>query len=225
MARLLLPISLCCFILFLLPTSSSASPCTAAKVEEATFGCRAPVNSRVKDIFENKVDITWDPVSLANGYKIRLRREGAPSWEVVLNTGFTHGITFADLDPCTNYEYVIKTNCDAEESEFSEIFSFTTSGDCFITSTKELLSDATYQLQIFPNPTFGDVKIKLNTSFHTSGTIRILNSDGQVMLKRAIQNDKTILLSTDSLAPGIYWCQFYLENGRCTSGKRLIIQR
>lgn len=189
------------------------------------FGCRAPINSRIKEVFEDRAAITWDPVGSATSYKIRLRREGAPTWELILNTGFTHGITFYDLEPCTNYEYVLKSNCNSGESSFSEVFTFTTSGECIVTGTKELLSDDIYQLSLFPNPTFGDITIKLQSPESAKGMIRILNSDGQVMLKQAIQSNKSIHLSTDTLAPGIYWCQFYLQNGQYTSGKRLIIQR
>ena len=192
---------------------------------EGAFGCRPPHNSRIKEVFEDRAAITWDPVQSATGYKIRVRREGAPTWELIFNTGFTHGITFYDLEPCTNYEYILKANCDNGESEFSEVFTFTTIGECIITGSKDLLSESAYQLSLFPNPSFGDVTIKLQTQRSTKGMIRILNSEGQTLVKQPIQSGKALQIATDVLSPGIYWCQFYLENGQYTPGKKLIIQR
>ena len=187
------------------------------------FGCRPPQNSRVKEVFTTKASITWDAVSSATGYKIRLRREGSPTWELILNTGFTHGFTFFELDSCTTYEYVIKASCPDGESGFSEVFSFTTDGNCMITDTKvsELVAD---DLKVFPNPASDLISIKIESN-NTRGVLRILNGEGQKMMERSITSNKSVQIKTDHLAPGIYWCQFYPENGSGNINKKLLIQR
>ena len=215
MMKLLLQTLLLLF--FVTPTEALAN-------NDDLFGCRAPQSSRVKDIFTTKASITWDAVSSANGYKIRLRKEGAPTWEVVLNTGFTHGFTFSELDSCTTYEYVIKANCPDGESGYSEIFTFTTGGDCFVTDTK-VVEHIIQRLKVFPNPAYNQFSVKLDASTQIRGVLRVLNSEGQKIMERNISSDKAIQFNTDHLAPGIYWCQFYPENGSGHISERLIIQR
>ena len=188
------------------------------------FGCRPPQNSRIKEVFKNKASITWDAVSSANGYKLRLRKQGSPTWEIVLNTGFTHGFTFLELDSCTTYEYVIKASCPDGESGFSDLFTFTTGGNCIITDTKleELIS---FEIKVFPNPAIDQFSIKLEGNSNPSGIIQILNSEGQSVMERSVRNNKAIRFNADHLAPGIYWCQFYSEDGGAPVSKKILIQR
>ena len=222
MDRLFLPL---CFILFaVLLCSQEAFAGKYTMNTSYLSGCRSTLESRAKDIFDDKVAITWDPVSSAVGYKIKLRRVGAPTWEFIVNTGYTHGFTFLGLDPCTTYEYSIKTHCTSGESDYSDIFTFTTEGDCFLTTTLDLLSESEYDLSVFPNPSFGDISINLDTKAAANGTVRIINNDGQELLQLPIQSGKTLRIRAGQLPPGIYWCQFFLENGKCTPGKRIIIQ-
>jgi len=84
------------------------------------------------------------------------------------------------------------------------------------------LSDGNENIEIFPNPTNGQFTLKINADENGIGSLRILNSSGQLVLaKEALDLGQPIQINTYGLAPGIFFLQ--ISNQQFFSFKKLLI--
>ncbi len=90
--------------------------------------CEIPSNSGTEIISGNVVRVYWDAVAGATKYRVnyRIKGVGDPWTEVIatINERFIHG-----LELSTDYEWRVKAVCEAENSVWSAIDTFTTSTD------------------------------------------------------------------------------------------------
>jgi hypothetical protein len=87
-------------------------------------------------------------------------------------------------------------------------------------STNELVAK-TLEVNIYPNPTKNAVNVDFgNQSFE--GELSIINTQGQLVFARTIQNEKLVDIELD-LASGVYFIQFIDEDQKHTFRKPLII--
>jgi hypothetical protein len=88
--------------------------------------CMAPSGIAVPSEDETTITINFNPVADADGYIVKIRPVGSSTWEEYTTTNTTY--TFTGLDECTEYEIVVQTDCDDEESNNSQIMTVRTKG-------------------------------------------------------------------------------------------------
>ena len=100
---------------------SNCAPCETPAV------CDSPSNIQT-DVDGTSVDITWDAVPAANGYRARYREEGTQNWTTEDVTATI--VTLENLEEETIYQYQIRTLCSDENSPFSPVATFETEAGC-----------------------------------------------------------------------------------------------
>jgi len=69
-----------------------------------------------------------------------------------------------------------------------------------------------FNIKVFPNPFTDQLNIRLDNRKNTHGSIRILNTLGQMILEKTWNgNDRTVSINTSTLAAGIYYVK--IESG------------
>lgn len=89
--------------------------------------CSAPLGVAINNEGNDEVTIEFNPVTDALLYNVKIRPVGSSTWDEYTTSNTTY--TFTGLDSCTEYEIVIQTECDGEESNDSQI-TLATTGDC-----------------------------------------------------------------------------------------------
>ncbi len=88
--------------------------------------CEAPSSLEIAVTSENSVSLTWDAVLAATGYIVDYRPMGDPNWTSLAETNTV--LEISGLLSCTVYEVRIGTECAGAQTEFTEIYTFTTLG-------------------------------------------------------------------------------------------------
>ena len=68
-------------------------------------------------------------------------------------------------------------------------------------------------VEIFPNPTSNNFTIKLNQEYSTVA-VELLNSLGQNILSKKIENSDLIKVNTESIAKGVYFLKLYVNGNK-----------
>ncbi|MEM9549507.1 MAG: T9SS type A sorting domain-containing protein, partial [Bacteroidota bacterium] len=123
--------------------------------------------------------------------------------------GLEAGANVADLEGCFDFSNSIEVvRSDSEEV-------------CNITSTdEELLSS----INIYPNPTSNFVNVNLGDTELGKGTIEILDYQGRLLIKRAIdENTSEVSINTEDMNNGIYIISIRTNENYIS--KKLIVSR
>lgn len=88
--------------------------------------CMAPSGIAVPSEDETTITIDFNPVADADGYIVKIRPVGSSTWDEYNTTNTNY--TFTGLEECTEYEIVVQTDCDDEESSNSQIMTVRTKG-------------------------------------------------------------------------------------------------
>ena len=100
---------------------------------QTTGCCIAPEVSGISMInqSENSIEIDWDGVLAAVTFTAEISPTGENDWTATTDIAVFQ-VTFDGLDICTEYDVRIKSVCADDESDWSDILSFTTDGciDC-----------------------------------------------------------------------------------------------
>jgi serine protease len=99
--------------------------------------CTAPdvASFTLESIFATSANVSWEDILAAETYDIEVSESGAGSWSDYGSYADAEA-EITPLDSCNIYDLRIKSVCAAEESDFSEIFTFNTPG-CGSCSTIE----------------------------------------------------------------------------------------
>jgi hypothetical protein len=89
--------------------------------------CSAPLDVSISNEGADEVSINFSPVTDALLYNVKIRPVGSSTWDEFSTSNTNY--TFTGLDSCTEYEIVVQTECDGEESNDSQILTAQT-GDC-----------------------------------------------------------------------------------------------
>ncbi len=168
-----------------------------------------PTNDRVK--------LTWNPLSEAVRYQIRYRESGTSSWTTIGSTPGNNFKTIAGLTAGTTYQYRLRTDCGGGTfSQYSDIGTFTTTN-----SNREAQKDLSSTLEsvtIFPNPA-SDI---LNVQLEAQGEIQVIVRDmnGKVIMTQSM-NHGTQSIQINKLNQGQYIIQC-LVDGKTLETKRFV---
>ena len=75
---------------------------------------------------EETASLNWANAAGAGDYNIRAREIGTSSWTTGSN--LSPPVNYTGLTSCTSYEFQVQSNCGSSTGEWSELFSFTTTG-------------------------------------------------------------------------------------------------
>lgn len=89
--------------------------------------CEAPSSLELSNILETGVTASWGSVLAADSYVLQWRPVSGGTWtQETIVSGTTFDII--NLEPCTEYEVQVATNCDTETTDFTASQIFTTFG-------------------------------------------------------------------------------------------------
>src|SRR5690606_21458618 len=109
--------------------ANNGEDCTeAAVVIECTPVCDLPENVSITSIDTTTANFSWSGANGANGYSWVVMSSGVNPNGTPVASGTTSGTTVAvsDLTTTTAYDFYVKANCSAINSEWSEVVSFMT---------------------------------------------------------------------------------------------------
>lgn len=97
-------------------------------IMNACGACPAPYNVAVQTVEIGTALATWNSV-VGTVFDLRYRPVGAPEWLEVQDIQEPF-LELSPLTPCTPYEVEVRSHCEAESSEYSNVLLFTSEGCC-----------------------------------------------------------------------------------------------
>ncbi len=86
--------------------------------------CDIPTGLNATNITYNSAQLSWSQVSSAQSYTLNYKQTSQTTWQSVTVT--TNSYQLTNLQPNTEYEFKVATNCSSGTSDFSSTYSFTT---------------------------------------------------------------------------------------------------
>jgi len=180
------------------------------EVQFRTDGCcEPPLTLGFASATDISASLTWGSVLAANSYNLRWREVGAATWTTI--TGATSPYAVSTLNPCTDYEFEVQTECmNGTITGWSTTTNFsTTCGACTANSyCAASADDSSYEW-------IEEVEINgvSNISSDNGGYVGFFNSPIDLML-----NDTATFTLTPGFANTVYnewWMIFidYNQNG------------
>ncbi len=88
--------------------------------------CEVPSALSAQNITLSRAKLHWDPVSRSKGYQVRMRRLPDGEWKTWRTPD--NDVNAYQLWSCTYYEFQVQSYCGFDNSTYSEIISFKTTG-------------------------------------------------------------------------------------------------
>jgi hypothetical protein len=161
-----------------------------------TLTCLDPTNTTTTAITANSITVTWQPMNGETDWKVSWKNMGTGAW----GSGDAHnndneGYSIIDLVANTKYQICVTAVCaESVESDPNNCIFASTSGIHDLTLANSL--------QLYPNPTTGELKIK-NYKLREGDKIEIYNMLGQ---KQQLTTNHYPLstINVSHLSAGIY---------------------
>lgn len=118
------------------------------------------------------------------------------------------------LEENTTYDIYVQAVCGTELSDWTEVFTFSTSG----VGIHEFTEAA---VKLFPNPTSGQLEIMLESGQIQNGSIRFFDISGKLLFTKSFIGDRASV-DLNSFASGIYFME--LESEKATVRKKIVKQ-
>ncbi|RMD73592.1 MAG: hypothetical protein D6818_04495, partial [Bacteroidetes bacterium] len=132
------------------------------------------------NVHEHSMVLFWQEIAHATGYLLLWKAHGTDDWheleaphaEVHLN----------DLEPCTAYDFKVKVLCEFGESEFTQVFTFSTGCP---SATEDRLAHL-LALDLLPNPFTDQFTLSLQLPQNAELELRLVHVSGQVVATRRL---------------------------------------
>lgn len=191
-------------------------------IVETVTPCTAAESLLADNITDVSADLSWVANIASTDQTIRYKKVSETVWTEISGLT-TSAYTLTGLDYYTEYEFQVKSKCEATASSsgFSDSEFFTT---LFASSTKELGN--TDRWEVYPNP-FSDVLTLELVLVNPQSELRVELMDqlGRKLIKQRETNVGVgihqIVLETGELASGIYFLQVIDGSGNTVS-KRVV---
>ena len=79
--------------------------------------CQVPSGFDVSNVSFTTADLSWNQVTDAHGYEIRIKPTSEPTWQVIVNN--LSFLSLPNLLTCTEYEYQVRAECVGVMSDWS----------------------------------------------------------------------------------------------------------
>ncbi len=162
--------------------------------------CIAPQQVTVDYFNSNTLIISWEINIDYTDYTVLLIN----GEDTLFYTSTDNTITINDLDAETTYIIIVLTNCSSQKTNAADSIVITT-------AALNLTTSIAPQINIYPNPTSGDITIESDLLAH-GGQITIFNLNGQLIYDEIIsENYNNYVLKANTLVAGYYYIQ--ISNG------------
>lgn len=199
------------FGVFDIPTAENNVVATCALVEPvATFlGGRRSI-------------IEWNPIPNAVQYRVQVRFKGMSRWIATVTLRGTRVSVFAPSN--FDYEYRIQTICANEESDFTEVFEWSTRGDGLQLAESRnseneevdiILDDLSFAtLVAFPNPVNNWLQVSYQAQSNTA-QLEVYHTNGVKVLEKILNQNQSIHpINMQHLPAAIYFVTIREKGGR-----------
>lgn len=180
--------------------------------------CVMQANGFADSIEANKVILKWTDAGTAPGYDISWGPKGFgnPNFGIQVNAGTTRH-ELSGLQPVTEYDFFVRSNCGANKTAWAGPFTFKT-------DTVKQVGIATVSSQglnaiVYPNPASSVV----NVSVDVDGKVEVamFNMMG-VQVYNAVMNERNKTIDVTALPAGVYYITLRHNEQQVTS--KLLIQ-
>lgn len=166
-------------------------------------------------ITANSVQLNWDTLDCADGYRVDYREQGTTAWTqigVKTNVGRK---TINGLQPSTTYEWRVSTKCDQTNSfkhiDHSATQTFTTIP---LRIGEEQIAES-FDIGLYPNPASNNLVVSFESNI-IKATLKVINTLGQTVIEKQLENETGNYdeqLDISRLQNGIYFLQIETETG------------
>ncbi|MDA0912927.1 MAG: M43 family zinc metalloprotease [Bacteroidetes bacterium] len=189
---------------------SNCAPCNVST-------CDVPGGTVATSIKRKRATLNWNAVDGALDYSIRFRVAGQTVWSSEATTTST-SITASSLSNNTTYEWEVRANCSGSSSDYSATCSFT-AGDANSSSCAgERL--AISSVLAFPNPTTGQLSIRIEMEAGNGYEVSLMDGTGRVVYYENVGSANLVSLDLGGLPVGLYFVQ--VSNGMDVQMTRVI---
>jgi len=192
-----------------------------------TIACASIDALNIEEVTSTEIIVLWQAVEGIEEYFIEISPIGEEEiwdWEVEEAEVF-----LGDLDPNTTYEIRVGTPC-GEAINWSERVEVTTAESeeedaDFSTSATARINLSARQVHLFPNPTQGQLTVRIKTSERDVLNYSISDRQGRILFRNSTKlysgsNDLSLDLS--SLTDGTYWINGVTINQRAQVSEQII---
>lgn len=186
------------------------------------MSCGVPSGLSISAISATTSKLNWLPVSSANYYTVRWKKTNTSSW--ISGTTLSNSKVVASLTPNSNYEFQVSTNCGSAGGSVNTAWSYlepwsTLNGKSAANEEEFFEND----IQLYPNPTHGDLTVALSVEKNTMLALRLEDMSGRVVQQtqaEVMQGNNTITLKLAGLNQGIY-ILYILNNNELVKVNRI----
>lgn len=168
--------------------------------------CSAPVGVLTTNVSATTAEVYW--ASDADMWSIAY---GSPGFNPDIAGNLNQGITqipqeITGLSPETTYDVYVKAFCDGDPSDWSSVYTFTTS-PLSVVNQSEL-----DKILIFPNPnSSGMFEVNLSNAAISAGTVQVMDISGKVVLTTAF-NSNYFIINLEKFVKGVYFAKIITQN-------------
>lgn len=163
--------------------------------------CPTTFESSVIDSTETSITFELEPNDLIESYLILIQVNGAQDFDTIYSS--SNQIVVPDLTKCTDYLYASGFICDGELYVNTIVTETnTTCIDAVSEINNEFIS-----LNIYPNPSYGDLIIDFGNPMKIEGTIDLISNEGRrIINQRTIERGATnIFIEGQEIPAGVYF--------------------
>jgi type IX secretion system substrate protein len=177
----------------------------------------SPTNGATNELINT--NLSWNSSANANSYSIQVDTEIDFSQPLVFEDTVTNNSTSTpQLDYNTTYYWRVNAANLAGESDWSEVWNFTTE---MMTGLEELKTE--YGLKVYPNPSDGQFTLETKCLVR-EWQVSVFNLQGQRVWEDdwEIKGNDKLVLQLGFLAKGMYWLQ--ITDGTERVWKKIVVQ-
>lgn len=172
---------------------------------EFTPHCEVPTGLTTSNIKATNARLNWNAAALAQKYSVRYRKTGTMPWSKT--TATTNFKKLAGLTPNTQYDWSVKSVCDAVNnvsSDWSATQNFTTNP-----LKSENGSEDEISLEVYPNPFSNEVTLSFFLAENAHATVELFDVTGRriksVLDQMMEAGDHQLAVQRGGLPAGVYF--------------------
>jgi serine protease len=158
-------------------------------------------------------ELDWSPIEASISYLYRHKRSIDTEYSKKETTSETSYV-LTDLEPCTSYDFEVRTICLFDTSAYQRI-TFTT----ICPTSTEVVQDLGIQMKVMPNPFQSLLQTQITIDRPTKASLVVTDITGRQILFQDLSflnaGEQTIAIpSAVNWAPGVYILEIVTEQGR-----------
>jgi len=185
--------------------------------------CPTPSALNTTNIAATSAEANWVQPSCAYNYTIQISKHNANVWTTYTITPNSH-YYFSALARSTSYDWMIRTNCNAAQtnvSAWSTVQTFTTLAHRDADET-----DNSTSFNVYPNPANDRVTVRFNSDNENAAfNIRLMDMTGRDIINyvfKAVIGENQYQMNLSTVAKGVY--MVILQSNDGTLQKKIIVQ-